>query len=167
MYLAHPSNGDGIHNSPETVTYVVLEAGSYQLAGGTNLTVGALETSATVGKRISNSWESVTFPTPFESTPAIMSQIQSTNGADYLQTRYLATSGSSFIFGLEPQESTTTQGVVETVGYLAIDAGPGTWNGLPYEAGISGNAVTDFVVSTHLYQHLRGNPQFVDVTFYL
>jgi hypothetical protein len=143
MYLAHPSNGDGIHNTPETVTYVVLEAGSYQLADGTKITVGAVETSATVGKRILNSWESVTFPTPFESTPAIMSQIQSTNGADYLQTRYLATSVSSFILGLEPQESTTTQSVVETVGYLAIDAGPGTWNGLPYEAGISGNAVTD------------------------
>jgi len=143
MYLAHPSSGDGIHNNPETVTYVVLEAGSYQLAGSTKITVGALETSATVGNRVSNSWEVVTFPTPFESTPAIMSQVQSTNGADYLQTRYLATSNSSFILGLEPEESTTTQGVTETVGYLAIDAGPGTWNGLPYEAGISDNAVTD------------------------
>jgi len=142
MYLAHPSNGDGFHNSPETVTYVVLEAGSHRLADGTKINVGTLETSATVGNRLSTSWDTVNFLEPFGSTPAVMTQIQSTNGANYLKTRYLATSASAFVVGLEPEESTTTQGVAETVGYFAIDAGTGKWDGLPYEAGVTDNSVT-------------------------
>ena len=73
----------------------------------------------------------------------MLSQIQTTNGDPYLKTRYLYTSSSSVILGLEPQESVTTQGVLETVGYLAIEAGEGTWNGMSYDAGQITGTVTD------------------------
>jgi len=142
IQIAEPSNQGSSHGS-ETVTYVVLEAGTHQLSDGTQVHVGTVETSATVGNRLSNSWESVIFSTSFGSTPVVLSQVQTNNTSDFLQTRYLATSSSSFIFGLEQQESVTSTAQTETVGYLAISEGTGTWNGLAYEAGKTNNAVTD------------------------
>ncbi|MCH2117590.1 MAG: FG-GAP-like repeat-containing protein [Pirellulales bacterium] len=142
IYVAEPSNQPASHAS-ETVTYLVLEAGRHELGGGVLLEVGKVDTSKTVGKRLSSQWQSVGFNTAFEATPVVLSQIQTTNGDPYLKTRYLYTSSSSVILGLEPQESVTTQGVLETVGYLAIEAGEGTWNGMSYDAGQITGTVTD------------------------
>ena len=88
IYLAEPSDENGLHEGV-TVSYVVLEKGLHHLIDGTRLKVGTVETSATVGKQITNKWKSVSFDTDFEAIPEVFSQIQSaTTGKDsYLHTR--------------------------------------------------------------------------------
>jgi hypothetical protein len=58
------------------VIYLVLEAGRWELADGTLLEVGLLDTAATVGGRISNQWEAVSLGRPFSSVPVVVSQVQ-------------------------------------------------------------------------------------------
>ena len=50
IYLTEPSDQNNLHNTPETVTYLVLEAGVHTLADGTHLEVGMRTTGATVGQ---------------------------------------------------------------------------------------------------------------------
>jgi hypothetical protein len=152
IYLAESSDGNGSHTS-ETVTYVVLEAGRHLLPDGSSLEVGLIDTAKTVGKRLSNSWESMSFTEPFSETPIVLSQVQTTNGSEYLKTRYLATSGSSVLLALEQQESITTPSVEETVGYLALSQGTGTWNSMRYDAGVTPDTITDA-----FYSHSFGVP---------
>jgi len=65
LFLSEPSNLNGIHGAAETITYVVLEAGSHVLESGTFLEVGTVNTNATVGKVVASpAWETVTFETP-------------------------------------------------------------------------------------------------------
>ena len=144
VFLAEPTNGDMIHAN-ESATYLVMEAGTHILFDGTRVEVGKLDTTATVGNRISaNVWGNVVFDDPFSAPPVILSQIQTNNGPDYLQTRYLDTftSSSQFKLGMEPQENVTAAVVEETVGYLAIDEATGFWNGMKFEAGVTPDAVS-------------------------
>ena len=145
--MKEASNLDGIHAS-ETVTYVVLEAGTHLLEDGTWVEAGTVDTARTVGNRLGNSWESVSFDASFSTTPVVLSQVQTTNGASLVKTRYLTTSASSILLALEQEEGITTPGVEETVGYLAMEPGSGTWDGMRYEAGLTADAVTN-----SLYQH--------------
>ena len=136
IFLAEPSDENGVHNAGETVTYMVLEAGNHHLLDGTRLEVGTVETTHTVGNQFSNRWESVFFTTAFDATPVVLSQIQtqSTTGADFLKTRHLSTTSVGVTFALEQEEAATSAHSTETIGYLAIDSGTGTWNNMAYEA---------------------------------
>ena len=154
IYLAEPSNLNGVHNAGAEVTYLVLEAGSHQLANGTRFEAGTFDTSATVGVLLNNSWRTINFNSNFASAPIVFSQIQtkSADGAEYLQTRQLAPTSSSIQLALEQQEDDNTRHTVETVGYLAIDAGSGLWNGALFEV-----AQTDFAVRDTWYTQTYAN----------
>ena len=79
--VAESSAGDGTHND-ETVSYLVLEAGSHWLPDGTRLEAGTVTTSATVGGSLTNQWETVDLPAGvFSSTPpVVLTQIQTAAG---------------------------------------------------------------------------------------
>ena len=138
LFIAEPSDENGLHAAQETASYIVIEAGNYVLADGTRLEVGTVDTSATVGNHLLNSWELVrfdtTFATNFSSTPVVLSQIQTHHGPNYLQTRHLSTSQSSVTLAMQQEEVSTAVLDTETVGYLAIETGAGQWNGMAYEA---------------------------------
>ena len=154
MFLAEPSNLDGGHGG-ETVTYVVLEAGIHTLQDGTQLEVGTVNTSATVGRHADNTWETVNFTTDFPVPPVVLSQIQtkSESGQNYLQTRNPSTIRSAVVLALEQEEAITTQHGSETIGYLAIEHGEGTWNNMAFQAGS-----TSLVVSADFTQHTYATP---------
>ena len=143
IYLAEPSNENGLHNALETVTYVVLEAGIHQLADGTQLEVGTVTTSASVGQLVSNEWNPLNFSTDFHSPPVLLSQIQTDGGATYLQTRQNNITSSGAEIALEQEEEVHTQHSSETIGYLAIEEGIGQWNGMLIEAFNTPAQVTD------------------------
>lgn len=142
IFVAESPDLDGIHDDFESASYVVVEAGSYTLADGTRLEVGATDTSATVGGQLDNIWEAIDFDTSFSSTPVVLSQIQTNFGSDFLNTRYFSVSPTSVTLGLEQHEAATTQHVSERVGYLAIESGSGDWNGMNFEAGSVATVVT-------------------------
>ena len=146
IFLTEPSNENGVHGFGETVTYVVLEAGSHILGDGTRLEVGTVDTAATVGGLLPNQWEAVSFTTSFDATPVVLSQIQTKSafGANYLNTRHLQTSNSHVVLALEQEEATTTPHTSESIGYLAIDRGVGIWNDMAYDARTTAGIGGDF-----------------------
>jgi hypothetical protein len=95
-------------HTTEAVSYLVLEAGAYELEDGTRLEVGAVEMDATVGKRVSNRWEGVRFVASFGATPVILSQVQTERDAHWVKTRQNSASAAGFEVALEEEEAKTT-----------------------------------------------------------
>ena len=161
LFIAEPSDENGLHASQETASYIVIEAGNYVLADGTRLEVGTVDTSATVGNHLHNSWELVrfdtTFATNFSSTPVVLSQVQTHHGPDYLQTRHLSTSQSSVTLAMQQEEAATAVLDTETVGYLAIETGAGQWNGMAYEAKLIPYFLTHNWSKVQLANDLNGS----------
>ena len=138
LVLVEPSNLNGRHGAGEFVSYMVFEAGSHWLDNGAHLEVGTIVTSATVGKQVTPPvWETVSFPHKFVEIPAVLSQPQTATGQAYLSTRQNLVTPAGFDVALEQEEKITTQHGSETVGYLAIDQGLGSWNGMKYEAKLT------------------------------
>ncbi len=162
--LVEPSNLNGTHGVGESVGYIVLEAGSYLLSDGTRVEVGNVATAATVGKMISPlSWETVDFVSPFKTTPVVMSQVQTLAGTTegYLSTRQNAVSTTSFDVAMEPEEATEAAHGTQTVGFLAMEPGMGTWGGQAYEARTSGVQFTETFSALHFGQVFAKPPLFV------
>ena len=162
--LTEPSDLNGIHGVGETVSYLVLEAGNHILSDGTKLEVGAFATSATVGKRIANQWETVAFTTPFATTPVILSHIQTDNTLPFVKTRHRQLTSTDFLLGIEPEEAYTTQLGVETVGYLAVESGTGTWDGMAFEA-LTTSANVSHAWTSVGFSQAYGSPPHVFASF--
>ena len=161
IYLTEPSNENGLHNAAETVSYLVLESGSHRLADGTQLEVGTVTTGATVGQIVSNQWELVNFSRPFDSAPVVLSQIQTTYGQAYLQTRQMGVGPSEFQLAVEQEENVGTQHVSEKVGYLAIEAGVGIWSGLIFEAFNTPKNVTESLTDVNFVHNFQIAPRLL------
>ena len=161
MYLAEPSNLNGLHHAEEMVTYVVLEAGSHELANGTRLEVGKVNTTATVGGIVANQWESIRFNMAFLSNPVLLSQVQTAGGQVYLATRQTNITTTGFQIALQQEESISTQHPMETIGYLAMEASKGEWSGMAYEAKNTANTVTDVTTTYGFDSHFVAPPQLL------
>ena len=86
VYLQEPSNLNGIHGG-EKVSYLVMEAGIWQLADGTLVEAGSVSTGATVGKQLTDQWETVSLLADFGDPPVILSQVQRSNDLSFVKTR--------------------------------------------------------------------------------
>jgi hypothetical protein len=120
----------------------VLEAGSWQLPDGTLLEVGKLNTSKTVGPRITNQWAHVNLDLPFSAAPVVVSQVQTNNDSHWVKTRQTNAAASGFDVALEEGDNRTAAHGSETIGWLAIKAGQGDWSDHNYKAAHTSNPVT-------------------------
>ena len=138
--LQEPSNlTDGTH-AGETLTYMVLESGTWELSDGTKLEVGSFNQKDLIRK---GNQKTVAFSHDFDTTPVVLSQIQTYNSSDFTRTRQRNASTTTVQIGMEEQESQNLSSHVnEKIGYAAIETGTGNWNGIAYEAGQTGNSVT-------------------------
>ena len=127
---------DGRH-VPETVSYMVFEAGEYLLMDGTKVRAGTGES----GGR----WKTYDLSESiFDSTPLVFSQVMTTNGEEAVTTRIRDASASSFRLRVQEQQANNPQRhVTETVGYLAITPGTGMDGDFVYEASTTGQVVTN------------------------
>ncbi len=139
--LEEPTNEDGSHTG-ESISYIVFEAGTHELPDGSLLEVDTVETTATVGLFASHQWETVGFNSSFQTTPVLLTQIQTNNGLDYLNTRQRQVDTTEFEVALESQENVGAQQPTETIGYLALEPSSGTWDGLAYEAATTTRVIT-------------------------
>ncbi|MEM9923190.1 MAG: PPC domain-containing protein, partial [Cyanobacteria bacterium P01_D01_bin.50] len=136
--VQEPSNENGIHGA-ENLSFMVLEAGNWELADGTVLEVGTTQSS----QLVANGFETVNFDADFDSTPVVMSQVQTLNGTDFVRTRQDDITQSGFLVGMEEEEANATSGHAnETIGYMAMSGGSGNWSGLNYIADYTGDIVT-------------------------
>jgi hypothetical protein len=136
VYVQEPESSDGAHKR-ENFSYVVLEAGNWKLADGTVIKVGTVDTNANAS---SGTWNTVNFDSPFGETPVVLTQVQTDNDEAFVRTRQRSSSSNGFQLALEEEEalSKSNHGK-ETVGWLAIEEGMGSSDGLQFQAGISGN----------------------------
>lgn len=141
FFIDEAPNQDGPHTL-ENVSYVVLEAGRWQLADGRLLEVDKTATAANVGRTVTNSWQSVPLTASFSSAPVVFTQVQTSNDPAWVKTRQLASSTTSFRMALEEDEGgATSPHAQETVGWFAFQPGQGTWSGHDYQVGRTSNAV--------------------------
>ena len=151
---------DGSHTT-ETVSYVVLESGSWELPGGAEMEVGKISTSATVGRNVAGAFTRVDFATPFRTSPLVFSQVQTRNDPNWVKTRQLRPTTSSVRVALEEEEAATTAHGVETIGWVAIDPGNGAWSGHLYLAGDPGDIVTHDFTSFNFGVGFSDVPKFL------
>ena len=129
---------NGVELADETVSYVVMERGLYELPNGALVLAGRLETNKT------NRFTSEDFVTPdmvteemvpvtFNTVPVMLSAITSVNEGDAVavRLRYITTKG--FQIGMEEEEKATQRHATETIDYLALEPSFGLLNGFRYE----------------------------------
>lgn len=133
--LVHEVPGANGAHAAESVSYLVLDTGTWELADGALLEVGLLRTAATVGVRLSEgTWRYVRFRNPFAAPPVVISQAQTAHDPHWVKTRQHNTTALGFEVALEEEEVKTTSHGSETIGWLAITAGQGNWDAHAYQA---------------------------------
>lgn len=138
FYLQEAEYKNGLHTR-ESFSYMVVEAGTWQLENGTVLEVGMVDT----GKVAANGWENVDLSNDFIDTPVVLSQVQTDNGNQFVRTRQRNASPNGFQVTMEEEEALRNSGHArETIGWLAMDSGSGDWDELTYQASSTGDAVT-------------------------
>jgi tetratricopeptide (TPR) repeat protein len=141
LYVDEPPNLDGAHPNGETVSYLVLEAGQWVVAGQ-RLAVGSVSTSKTVGQLVSNQWQHVNL-SGFGQVPVVLTQVQSNQDPSWVKTRVQNVSTTGFDVALEEEEASAAFHGTELVGWLAFKPGASNWDGKRYEAVRTPAAVTD------------------------
>ena len=136
-FLQEPEYKDGYHIN-ESFSYVVLEAGSWQLDNGSLLEVGIVNSSQTG----SANWQNIGFQNSFNNIPVILSQVQTNNEEDFVKTRQANANINGFSLTMEEEEANGPFGHdEETIGWLAIESGQGSWGDFGYQAGYTGDEV--------------------------
>jgi serine protease len=97
---------------PETIAYVVLEQGEYNLQNGKAIRVGTTSTN--------QNWTSVNFNNSYELTPVIFTQSQTYNDQQAVVTRQKEATPFGFSVRLQGEEAKPRH-AAETIGYLAIE----------------------------------------------
>ena len=117
--LQEPYSEDGNH-ALETIPFIVVEAGEWQLSDGTRISAG----KQTGAKLTSAGFDPVAFGSAFASTPTVVTQVQTTNGPDWVVTRTKDISTSGFSLSMQEEEAINNSGhAAEQIGWLAIDQG--------------------------------------------
>lgn len=137
VVLDEPSNRDGSH-ATETVSYLVVEAGTWKLPDGTKLQAGTMTTDLTPKEGFAQ----VGFDKGFGSAPVVLTQLQTFNGGDFANARKQSVNANGFRVSIEEEEAANVRGyhVDEKIGWVAIEEGSGTWSGHRYFADIKLNA---------------------------
>ena len=124
---------DGSHTT-ETVHYVVMERGDWVLDDGTHIAADTIDTDDT--------YATASFPAAFDSTPVVFSQSQTYIGSDPIVTRNRYVDSTGFDVRVQEDEANGAH-TTETVGYIAMDQGMGSTEGLNFEAHRLCNCFTD------------------------
>ncbi len=153
-YLQEAEYKDGFHTN-ESFSYVVLEAGTWQLDNGTLLEVGTVNTNLVT----TQGWENIDFNADFADTPVILSQVQTNQESDFVRTRQNQANIDGFKLSMEEEDALKASGHAnETVGWLAIDSGQGNWGELEYQAGHTGRNVNHRGYNLNFSQDFTNEP---------
>lgn len=143
---------DGAHTE-ETVSYVVLEAGTHQLSDGAGLQVGSVEAD--------HDFKNVELEAgTFADTPVVFSQSQTYRGQAAVVTRHENVSSDGFEVRVQEEQGANGTHAVETLGYVAVTPGAGE-DPVAYEAGRTGNEVTDDWHTISFQKSFSSRPVFL------
>lgn len=132
MYL------DDWHHA-ETIGLLVTDRGRHNLSDGTPIEVGQ--------SRLDHQWSQIAFESEFPTTPIVISQAQTTNGWQPVTTRHRNVSGTGMEIRLQEEEAAGYH-LDETVGYVAVPPGTGTFDEYAYEAGVASDVTHEWQTIT-------------------
>lgn len=136
LRLQEPNYKDGKHKN-EAVSYLVMEAGDWTLADGTRISAGTHGSNRLTSK----GFDTVGLQ-GFESTPTVLSQVQTFNGSDWVTTRMKDQSEQGFQLAMQEEEALNRGAhVKETIGWLAIDQGVASDGDTLLQGGTTGRSV--------------------------
>jgi PKD repeat protein len=135
------------------VYYIVLEAGTHELDDGMTVEAGT--------ERINHEFSTIGLSGDYSDTPVAFTQSQTYNGPDQIVTRNKNVDTGSIETRLQEEEGADGEHAYETVGYIAVDQGTGSNDGVPFEVGRTGNVVTDYPHNIGFSQSFGSTPQFV------
>ncbi|MFN9366183.1 MAG: M12 family metallo-peptidase [Planctomycetota bacterium] len=144
---------DGVHGR-EDVSFLVLEAGSYTLPDGTLIKAGK--------SQVNHRWSAVNFSGAgaYTSAPIVLSQVVSTNENVAVTTRHRSVGTSGFEVRVQEEEAADRIHALETVSWVAIELGTGSYNGLDFEAAVTPNAVTHLNYTVNFATNFPSRPGF-------
>jgi len=120
----------------EQVSYMIMEAGHYTLADGTQVEAGIFSTNA------ASTYDNHSFNQQFTLTPVIITSIASVNETDTVTARIRNIDLNGFDVKLQEQELNARNHINESLAYIAWEPSSGNENGIRYEVDRSGNTVT-------------------------
>ena len=136
--LQEPNYKDGTHVN-ETISYLVMEAGEWELSDGTRLSAGTTSTN----KLSSAGFKSLSFSNSFSSAPTVLSQVQTFAGSDWVTTRTKGINTGGFQLTMQEEENLNGGAhASETIGWLAIDSGSATDGITGLQAATTANSHT-------------------------
>ncbi|MCR4315020.1 MAG: hypothetical protein NUW37_01585 [Planctomycetes bacterium] len=159
MKLEEVSNRDGVHGN-ETVGYLVVEEGDWDLDGTIRLQAGTVDTNAAV-KAGTGNWTNISFATAFSGTPAVFSTVQTYAEAYPTKTRQRNATTTNFDVSLEEDDGGDTIHLAETIGWVAVTQGTTTNNGSLAEFDRTADAVTHNWYNQTFSQSYGAAPVFI------
>ena len=107
--------GSGLAHATETLNYLVIEAGTYDLGSDNKLVAGN-------APAISDTFTPVTWGYTFPATPVVFSQSQSYNEATPIVTRHQSVTTTGFSLRVQEANYYAVH-ATENVGYIVIGVG--------------------------------------------
>jgi hypothetical protein len=122
----------------ETISYIVVEKGMYELPGGIIMEAGTFEADGNNSRFIpfSNKGDF-----SFTRTPVVIASVTSINQKNAVVGRMRNVSTNGFEYFLQREEKTKVKHGVETVSFIAIEPFSGVLNQMTVEVGRTGNQV--------------------------
>jgi hypothetical protein len=145
---------DGVHDY-ETVSYLVVEKGSYILPGGIMMEAGTFEAD---GQNFRNN----PFVDSFNQIPVVIASVTSVNQELTVDGRINNISINGFEYRLQEQELNNQWLYgTETVSFIALESFSGVLNGLTIEVGTTGTKVN------HEFHEITYTEDFLTVPHFL
>jgi hypothetical protein len=144
---------DGRHGR-EDVSFLVMEAGSYTLPDGTKIKAGV--------SQVNHRWSEIDFSGAgtFTAAPVVLSQVMTTNELSAVTTRHRTIDTQGFEVRVQEEQAADRVHALETVGWVAIEVGTGSYNGLDFEVGMTPNEVTHLNYTLNFGTNFTVRPGF-------
>ncbi|MDK3073565.1 calcium-binding protein [Sedimentitalea sp. JM2-8] len=134
VYIQEAAYDDGAHRF-EDLDYIVVERGAWELGDGTILAAGEVATNQVAW----DDFSTIVYSTLFDEAPAVVSQLQSeVDSSTMAATRQRALTNGDFDVGIQMTQINKERDSAESVGYLAVEQGVGTTDGIGFEAFVTG-----------------------------
>ena len=138
----------------ETVSYLVVEAGDWELSDGTRISAGTQNSNLLS----SQGFETVGL-SEFDQTPALLTQVQTYNGTDWVTTRTTNMTANSFDLTMQEEEALNGGShATETIGWLAIDQGIGNDGDTLLQGGLTEKNHTNILETVNFEQAFSETP---------
>jgi hypothetical protein len=137
-------------HEPEMFNWLITSSGAFEI-----MQAGKVQSDADVDRAFD--WIDAAFPQPMEAAPAVISQIQTHTGSDWVNTRHQSITAGGFQLKMEEDGQDTAHNQ-ETIGWIALPVGTGTLGGLTYEAILTPAAVTHEPYDIAFSARFRGTP---------